>query len=97
MRSEKGQGLENGQKDDERPFVRIPYDQLSPDTVTAVIEEYVTRAGTDYGEKEIPFDQQIIQIKKYLKAGTAFIVFNKETMTCSIVLRDNFKETEHVK
>ncbi len=97
MGSEKGQDFENGQKGDEGPFVRIPYDQLSPDTLTAVIEEYVTRVGTDYGEREVPFEEQIIGVKQYLEAGKAFIVFNKETGTCSIVSRDNSKGIGHIK
>ena len=33
--------------------VKIPYDQLSPEALQGVVEEFVTRDGTDYGEVEI--------------------------------------------
>ena len=33
---------------------KIPYDQLNPETLHGVIEEFVTRYGTDYGEIEVP-------------------------------------------
>ncbi len=30
--------------------LKVPYDQLSPEALQGVIEEFVTRDGTDYGE-----------------------------------------------
>jgi len=33
--------------------VKVPYNQLSPEALQGVIEEFVTRDGTDYGEIEI--------------------------------------------
>jgi len=30
--------------------MEIPYKKLAPDVLRAVIEEFVTREGTDYGE-----------------------------------------------
>jgi uncharacterized protein YheU (UPF0270 family) len=37
---------------------KIPYDQLNPETLHGVIEEFVTRYGTDYGEIEVPLWKQ---------------------------------------
>lgn len=42
--------------------VKIPYDQLSPEALHGVIEEFVTRDGTDYGEVEIPLETKIAQV-----------------------------------
>ena len=36
--------------------IKIPTDRLSPDTLQSVIEEFVSRSGTDYGDKEVPID-----------------------------------------
>ena len=36
--------------------LKIPYDQLNPETLHGVIEEFVTRDGTDYGEIEVSLD-----------------------------------------
>ncbi|MBW2654812.1 MAG: YheU family protein [Deltaproteobacteria bacterium] len=33
--------------------IKIPYNQLSPEALQGVIEEFVTRDGTDYGEVRI--------------------------------------------
>ncbi len=42
--------------------IKIPYVQLSPEALHGVIEEFVTRDGTDYGEFEVPLDTKISQV-----------------------------------
>lgn len=68
--------------------VRIPFDQFSPEALHGVVEEFVTRDGTDYGEKEISVDTKIAQVLDQLKSGKAVIVFDQESESCNI-LRSN--------
>jgi len=37
--------------------IRIPCDQLEPDILRALAEEFITREGTDYGEFEVSLAQ----------------------------------------
>jgi hypothetical protein len=76
-------------KYDKSNVIAIPYDQLSPATLASVIEEFVTRDGTDYGKADVPLQQKVDQVKKQLKAGNAIIMFDKSTQTCNIVLKDD--------
>jgi uncharacterized protein len=69
--------------------VEIPYDQLSPEALHGVIEEFVTRDGTDYGEIEVSFETKIAQVMVQLKSGKAVIVFDQETETCNIFRSDD--------
>lgn len=69
--------------------VKIPYDQLSPEALQGVIEEFVTRDGTDYGEIEIPLETKVAQVLTQLKSGKAVIVFDQETETCNILRSDD--------
>ena len=64
--------------------VKIPYDQLSPKALHGVIEEFVTRDGTDYGEVEIPLETKIAQVLAQIKSGKAIIFFDQETESCTI-------------
>ena len=66
-------------------FLKIPYDQLSPGALHGVIEEFVSRDGTDYGETEVPIETKISQVIHQLKSGRAVIVFDQKTETCNIV------------
>lgn len=69
--------------------VKIPYDQLSPEALQGVIEEFVTRDGTDYGEIEVPLETRLFQVMNQLKSGKVLIVFDIESETCNILRRDD--------
>jgi uncharacterized protein YheU (UPF0270 family) len=67
------------------PALKIPYDQLNPEALHGVMEEFVTRDGTDYGEVEVSLDTKISQVLGQLKSGKAVIVFDQRTETCNIL------------
>lgn len=63
----------------------IPYEQLHADTVTAILEEYVTREGTDYGETLYSLEQKVAMLRRQLVRGEVAISFDQETESCSVV------------
>ncbi|MBU0463839.1 MAG: YheU family protein [Proteobacteria bacterium] len=69
--------------------VKIPYDQLSSEALQGVIEEFVTRDGTDYGEVEVSLETKIAQVLGQLKSGKAVIVFDQGSETCTILKSDD--------
>ncbi len=69
--------------------LKIPYDQLNPETLHGLIEEFVTRDGTDYGEIEISLETKISQVLGQFKSGKAVIVFDQTTKTCNILKSDD--------
>ena len=42
--------------------LKISYDQLNPEALHGVIEEFVTRDGTDYGETEVSLEAKISRV-----------------------------------
>jgi len=69
--------------------VKIPHDQLSTEALQGVVEEFVTRDGTDYGEVEIPLETKIAQVMVQIRSGKAVIVFDQETESCTILRSDD--------
>jgi uncharacterized protein len=63
----------------------IPYGELSPEALRGVIEEFVTREGTDYGASEVSLDTKVFQVLNQLHSGKAVIVFDQKTKTCNIL------------
>jgi len=70
-------------------IIRILYHQLRPETLESVIEEFVTRDGTDYGGTEVSLERKIDQIKRQLKSGQAVILFDESTKTCNIFSKND--------
>ncbi|WP_455198570.1 YheU family protein [Kaarinaea lacus] len=69
--------------------MKIPHQELTPDTLQALIEEFVLREGTDYGESEVSLAQKSDQIMNQLESGEIMIVFDPETETCNIIGNNN--------
>jgi hypothetical protein len=61
--------------------MRIPHLQLPPVVLQAVIEEYVTRDGTDNSSVE----QRIKLVLRQLDVGIVELHFQQETETCNIL------------
>jgi len=66
----------------------IPHSQLSHEALQGLIEEYVTREATEYGERDVPLEVKVAQVWRQLDLGSAMIVFNEEDGTCSILPKD---------
>lgn len=66
--------------------MEIPYQKLEPQILHAVIVEFVTREGTDYGQQVFSLDDKVAAVKRQLEEGSARIVFDTESETCNIVV-----------
>jgi uncharacterized protein YheU (UPF0270 family) len=66
--------------------IEVPYDSLKADTLRAVVEEFITRAGTDYGARERTLEEKITEVMRQLRRGEAIVVFDPRTSTVNIVL-----------
>jgi uncharacterized protein YheU (UPF0270 family) len=64
--------------------MRVPHKELQEGTLTGVIEEYVTRDGTDLSDSEA----KIAKVRQGLDRGELVIVFDPETESCNIVPSD---------
>jgi uncharacterized protein len=67
----------------------IPVKRLSSRALRGVIEEFITRSGTDYGEQEIPLETKFRQVKDKLEKGLAVLVFDDEAGTTNIFPADS--------
>jgi uncharacterized protein len=66
--------------------VYVPHTELSTDALRGVVEAFVLREGTDYGEREIALEQKLAHVYSQLERGEAQIVFDPNTETVDIVL-----------
>lgn len=65
--------------------IDVPYSSLAPATLRAVVEEFITREGTDYGARERTLDQKVEDVMRQLRRGEARIVFDPESNTVNLV------------
>jgi uncharacterized protein YheU (UPF0270 family) len=72
---------------DEHPEpVFIPYKELSADALRGVVESFVLREGTEYGEREFSLEQKLAHVYRQLERAEAQIVFDPNTQSIDIVV-----------
>lgn len=70
----------------------IPWQQIPPETLSALLEEFVTRDGTDYGVEEISTDQKVEQVLGQLNRQEVFIIFDEASESCNILSKEDAKQ-----
>ena len=73
----------------------VPWKDLPPDTLHNLIEEFVTRDGTDYGDTEIPTATKVKQVREQLKKEQVFVVFDETTESVSVLSKEQLAEIEN--
>ena len=65
--------------------MEIPYTSLSEEALIGVIEEFVTREGTEYGAAEVSLEEKVAAVMAQLARKEARIVFDEEAGSVSII------------
>lgn len=64
----------------------VPWQDIPEETLRNLIEHFVLREGTDYGETEISFDDKVTQVVNLLKNKEAVVVYSELHETVDIKL-----------
>ena len=70
----------------------VPANMLSDDALLGMIEEFVTRDGTDYGDVEVSLEERVAQVREQILTGKALIVFDSATESTSIIPAEDLQK-----
>lgn len=65
----------------------VPYTELSSDALQGVIESFVLREGTDYGNHDYSLAQKVAHVMRQLERNEAQIVFDPDSESIDIVVK----------
>jgi uncharacterized protein YheU (UPF0270 family) len=68
----------------------IPHAYLQPETLKALIEDFVTRDGAVQGHSDTPLQKSVAAVLDRLGAGTVKIVYDEASESFSILPDDGF-------
>jgi uncharacterized protein YheU (UPF0270 family) len=69
----------------EEQGIIIPHEELSPQALRGLIEEVVTRNGTDNGYVLATLEQNVARVMAQLRRGEAVVVYDAISRTANIV------------
>ncbi|MCA9583326.1 MAG: YheU family protein [Myxococcales bacterium] len=71
--------------------VLISASKLSPEALRGVVDEFVTREGTEYGTRDYSLKEKRAMVMRQIEANEVVIVFHSDTGTCNLVKRVDFE------
>lgn len=74
------------QDEDDAAPIDVPPEALPAATLRALLEEFVTRDGTDYGIHERTLDDKVRDVLRQIARGEAKIVFDPTSQTANVVV-----------
>ena len=75
--------------ENQHEWIVIQHDNLTEEALQGLIEEFVTREGTDTGYTDGSLDENVKMVKRQLKHGDVLIVYDGDTQTANIVPKKN--------
>lgn len=70
----------------------IPPDQISHDALIGLIEEFITREGTDYGHVDLDLSMKVDQVKHQLGREDVVIIFDSTTESVNLMTKQQYQE-----
>lgn len=72
----------------------IPIDALEAETLYSLVESFVLREGTDYGEQEVELNTKVNQVIERLKSGEAVLVYSELHESVDIKRKEEIQTEE---
>ena len=72
-------------------MIEIPLNELSADALQGVLEEYVSRDGTDYGELELSLQQKTQRLLHQWQRKEVVLVFDNDTESTTFLNREEWQ------
>jgi uncharacterized protein YheU (UPF0270 family) len=69
----------------------VPWQQIDSETLDNLLEAFVLREGTDYGEHEHLLAQKVEDVRRQLVSGEALLVWSELHETINIMPKDSFR------
>lgn len=70
----------------------IPYQQLAPATLEALIEAFVLREGTDYGDTELSLADKVDLVLQQIKQGQVVICYSEQEETVDLLTARDYRQ-----
>jgi uncharacterized protein YheU (UPF0270 family) len=72
-------------------FIEVPMSRLEEPTLLALLEDFASRDGTDYGFTELPLNEKVGTLLEQLNASEIVLLYDSDSEQWDLVKRDSAK------
>ncbi len=73
-------------------FVRVPPQRLQGEVLQALLEEFASRDGTDYGEREHTLAEKVAQLRGLLFSGELQLLYDADSEQWDLLPREQAEQ-----
>lgn len=77
---------EENNVDQHEEGVEVPYQQIDPETLRRMIQDFVSRDGADWGDVGCALEDKVDQVLQQLQHKQVKVVFDLRSQTANIVV-----------
>ncbi len=70
----------------------IPWQPLNADTLQRLIESYVLREGTDYGDEEIALAEKTAAVRQQIQQGQVLILYSELHESVDLLTKHQYQQ-----
>ncbi|RBW45581.1 YheU family protein [Psychromonas sp. B3M02] len=74
--------------------MRIPHQQLDETTLNNLIEQYILREGTDYGEVEFSLAEKTKQVLKQVENEDIYIMYSELNESVTLISKEALSQAQ---
>lgn len=68
----------------------IPPTKLDPEVLNSILEEFITREGTDYGHVELSLQEKVSKLYPQVITGNILIFFDEQYETLQLIEKRDY-------
>ncbi|MEZ0122514.1 MAG: YheU family protein [Candidatus Reddybacter sp.] len=68
-------------------MIEVPASSLAAETLRAIIESFIVREGTDYGDAEYSLDNKVDQVRRQLDRGEVLLMWDEALESCNLITK----------
>ncbi len=73
----------------------IPPSKLNPDVLNNILEEFITREGTDYGQQELNLQEKVDRLYPKIMTEEVLIVFDERLQNIQLLNKEDYVPGEY--
>lgn len=74
----------------------IPPERLTEQVLRGIIEAYILRDGTDYGDVEVALEAKVEQLLPQVVTGKVLVVYDEKLESVSLMTRQAYEDQQLV-
>jgi len=72
-------------------MIEVPATSLAAETLRAIIESFIVREGTDYGDADYSLDNKVDQVRRQLDRGEVLLMWDEVLESCNLITKAEWR------